>query len=87
MRHQLDVADGLVIAWLPKEKLLVYADMFNFPPPNQPVPDPPVIGTKIFYENITRLGLDPERILSIHQMNPDRLATLQDIRSSMGMTN
>ena len=79
--------DGLVIAWLPKEKLLVYADMFNFPPPNQPVPDPPVIGTKIFYENITRLGLDPERILSIHQMNPDRLATLQDIRSSMGMTN
>jgi len=80
-------ADGLVVAWLPKEKILVYADMFNFPPPGLPVPDPPVIGTKIFYENIQRLGLDPERILSIHQMNPDRLATLQDIRSSMGMTN
>ena len=24
-------ADGLVIGWLPKEKLLVYADMFNLP--------------------------------------------------------
>jgi glyoxylase-like metal-dependent hydrolase (beta-lactamase superfamily II) len=80
-------ADGLVVAWLPKEKILVYADMFNLPPPNDPVPNPPVTGTKIFLENITRLGLDPERILSIHSLNPDRLATVQDIRSSMGMTN
>jgi glyoxylase-like metal-dependent hydrolase (beta-lactamase superfamily II) len=80
-------ADGLVVAWLPKEKILAYADMFNFQPASQPVADPPVIGTKIFYENIVRLGLDPQMILSIHTMNPDRLATLQDIRSSMGITN
>lgn len=80
-------ADGLVVAWLPKEKLLVYADMFNLPPAATPVPDPPVIGTRIFLENITRLGLDPVQILSIHSLNPDRLATLQDIRSSLGMTN
>ncbi len=45
-------ADGLVVAWLPKEKILVYADMFNFPPANQPVPDPPVIGTLVFLKNI-----------------------------------
>ena len=45
-------ADGLVVAWLPKEKLLIYADMFNFPPASAPVPDPQVIGTRIFYENI-----------------------------------
>ncbi len=80
-------ADGLVVAWLPKEKILVYADMFNFPPANAPVPDPQVIGTRVFVENITRLGLDPVSILSIHTMTPDRLATLQDIRSSLGMTN
>jgi hypothetical protein len=85
--RNLPHADGLVVAWLPKEKILVYADMFNFPPPGQTVADPPVIGTRIFLENITRLGLDPEKILSIHAMNPDRLVTLQDIRSSMGMTN
>ena len=78
-------ADGLVVAWLPKEKLLVYADMFNLQPADQPVANPPVIGTRIFLENITRLKLDPERILSIHSLIPDRLATLQDIRGTMGL--
>jgi glyoxylase-like metal-dependent hydrolase (beta-lactamase superfamily II) len=81
-------ADGLVVAWLPKEKILVYADMFNFQGPTQPpVADPPVIGTRVFLENITRLGLDPVGILSIHNMNPDRLVTLQDIRATMGLPN
>lgn len=80
-------ADGLVVAWLPKEKILVYADMFNFQPATQPVADPPVIGTRVFLENITRLGLDPVGILSIHNMNPDRLVTVQDIRATMGLPN
>src|SRR5262249_40583270 len=40
-------ADGLVIGYLPKEKILVYADMFNIPPPNDPVPNPPVVGTMV----------------------------------------
>jgi glyoxylase-like metal-dependent hydrolase (beta-lactamase superfamily II) len=80
-------ADGLVVAWLPKEKILVYADMFNLPPANDPVPNPQVIGTKVFYDNIQRLGLNPDRILSIHNLNPDRLATLQDIKSSLGIAN
>jgi glyoxylase-like metal-dependent hydrolase (beta-lactamase superfamily II) len=83
----LQLADGLVVPWLPKEKLLVYADMFNFQPASQPVADPPVIGTRIFVENLTRLGIDPEKILSIHTMNPDRLATMQDIRATMGVAN
>jgi glyoxylase-like metal-dependent hydrolase (beta-lactamase superfamily II) len=77
-------ADGLVVGWLPKEKILVYADMFNFPPANDPVPNPPVVGTQIFLNNLERLKIEPERILSIHTMNPDRLATMQDIRGSLG---
>jgi glyoxylase-like metal-dependent hydrolase (beta-lactamase superfamily II) len=81
-------ADGLVVAWLPKEKILSYADMFNFPPASNPVPSPQVIGTRVFYENLQRLGIDPTGgILSIHTMNPDRLATLQDIRASLGIAN
>lgn len=78
-------ADGLVVAWLPRERILAYADMFNLPPPGNPVPNPPVVGTRVFLENIERLGLNPERILSVHTLNPDRLATLQDIRSSLGL--
>jgi glyoxylase-like metal-dependent hydrolase (beta-lactamase superfamily II) len=77
-------ADGIVIAWLPREKIMVYADMFNYPPANQPVPDPPVIGTMVLLRTIERLGLDPVGILSIHNMNPDKLVTVQEIRNSLG---
>jgi glyoxylase-like metal-dependent hydrolase (beta-lactamase superfamily II) len=80
-------ADGLVVAWLPKEKILVYADMFNFPPASDPVPNPQVIGTRVFLENLQRLGIDTDKILSIHTMNPDRLATVQDIKASLGIAN
>ena len=80
-------ADGLVVAWLPKEKILVYADMFNFPPASDPVPNPQVIGTRVFYENLQRLGIDTDKILSIHTMNPDRLATVRDIKASLGIAN
>jgi glyoxylase-like metal-dependent hydrolase (beta-lactamase superfamily II) len=77
-------ADGIVLAWLPKEKILVYADMFNYPPANAPVPDPPVVGTMVFLRTIERLGLDPVGILSIHNMNPDKLVTVDEIRKSLG---
>ncbi len=77
-------ADGIVIGYLPKEKILVYADMFNLPPANDPVPNPPVTGTKVFVDNIERLGLQPERIMSIHSLNPDRLTTLAEIKASLG---
>jgi hypothetical protein len=77
-------ADGIVIGYLPKEKILVYADMFNLPPPNSPVPNPPVTGTIVFLENLQRLNLDVDRILSIHSLNPDRLTSVADIKASLG---
>ena len=77
-------AEGLVVGYLPRERILVYADMFNLPPASAPVPDPPVIGTQVFLANIERLGLQPERIMSIHSLNPDRLTSLQDVRASLG---
>jgi glyoxylase-like metal-dependent hydrolase (beta-lactamase superfamily II) len=77
-------ADGLVIGYLPKEKILVYADMFNLPPANDPVPNPPVVGTMVFVDNIERLKLEPERVLSVHALNPDRLTTVTEIKASLG---
>lgn len=77
-------ADGLVIGYLPAERILVYADMFNLPPADRPVPDPPVFGTQVFLANIERLGLSPERIMSVHSLNPDRLTSVADIRASLG---
>lgn len=77
-------ADGLVVGYLPKEKILVYADMFNLPPPNDPVPNPPVVGTMVFLDNIERLKLEPERVMSIHSLNPDRLTTVAEMKASLG---
>ena len=77
-------ADGLVVGYLPKEKLLVYADMFNLPPAATPVPSPPVVGTMVFADNLDRLKLDVERIMSVHSLNPDRLTSVADIRASLG---
>jgi len=80
-------ADGMLMIYLPKEKILAYADMFNLPPTTNPVPNPPVVGTMVFLQNIERLKLEPERIMSVHSLNPDRLATLGDIRRSLGKSN
>ena len=78
-------ADGLVIGYLPKERILVYADMFNLPTAaTGPVPNPPVIGTRVFLENIERLKLDVDRIMSVHSLNPDRMTSVADIRASLG---
>jgi hypothetical protein len=80
-------ADGMLMIYLPKEKILAYADMFNLPPANDPVPNPPVVGTQVFLANIERLNLQPEKILSVHSLNPDRLTSLADIRKSLGQAN
>lgn len=77
-------ADGLVVEYLPKEKILVYADMFNLPPANEPVPNPPVVGTMVFVDNIDRLHLDADQVMSIHSLNPDRLTTIAEIKASLG---
>ena len=77
-------ADGNVVGYLPKEKILVYADMFNLPPADAPVPSPPVTGTIVFADNIDRLKLDVDRIMSVHNLNPDRLTSVADIKASLG---
>ena len=77
-------ADGNLIVYLPKERILAYADMFNLPTAAAPVPNPPVVGTMVFLDNIERLKLDPERIMSVHALNPDRLTSIADIKASLG---
>jgi glyoxylase-like metal-dependent hydrolase (beta-lactamase superfamily II) len=78
-------ADGLVVGYLPKERILVYADMFNLPTAaTGPVPNPPVVGTMVFLDNIERLKFNVDRIMSVHSLNPDRLTSVADIRASLG---
>lgn len=80
-------ADGNVIGYLPKERILIYADMFNLPPANTPVPNPPVVGSMVFADNIERLKLDVDRIVSVHGLDPNndgRLTSVKELRASLG---
>ena len=57
--------------------------MFNLPVTDNPIPIPSVVCTMVFLENMERLKLELEKILSVHSLNPDRLATEADILKSL----
>jgi glyoxylase-like metal-dependent hydrolase (beta-lactamase superfamily II) len=77
-------ADGMLVAYLPKERIIAYADMFNLPPPDNPVPNPPVVGTQVMVANLERLGLDYDTVISVHAPNPDRPIKKADVLASLG---
>ena len=67
-------SNGMLVAYLPKEKILFTAD-FNVPAPGQPVS--PAIGTLV--QNIDRLKLDFDKHVLVHPPNPDRVMTKADL--------
>jgi glyoxylase-like metal-dependent hydrolase (beta-lactamase superfamily II) len=78
-------ADGMLIGYLPKENIVIFADMFNLPAPGaNPVPDPPVVGTQVFVANLERLGIRDAKIISVHAPNPDRPIVQRDILATLG---
>ena len=58
--------DGLLMVYLPKEKLLSEADAYTPPAPNAQPMSPPNPFTVNLSDNIVRLGLDVDRILPLH---------------------
>jgi len=78
----LDHTDGMLIAFLPKEKVLFTAD-FNIPAAGQPVS--PSIGTLV--QNVERLKLDFDRHVLVHAPNPDRPLTKADLLALAKGTN
>jgi len=80
--------EGMLVVYLPKEKILAYADMFNAPPADQPVPNPPVVGTQVFVANVVdQLKLDFDTTVSVHAPTPDRNYTKAEILKSLGRNN
>jgi glyoxylase-like metal-dependent hydrolase (beta-lactamase superfamily II) len=84
LHHVKDLqhSDAMLIAYLPKEKILFTAD-FNIPAPGQPVS--PSISTLI--ANIERLHLDFDRYVTVHAPNPDRPLTKADLMALAKGTN
>jgi glyoxylase-like metal-dependent hydrolase (beta-lactamase superfamily II) len=74
-----DHAEGMLIAYLPKEKVLVEADVYTPAPAGAP-PAPPTKEMLNLYDNIQRLKLDVKQITPIH----GRLVTIDDFKKAVG---
>src|SRR5262245_332787 len=76
-------ADGLLMAYLPKEKLLVEADVFTPPAPNTPPPAQPNPAQVNLHDNIVGLKLDVDQILPLH----GRIVPLSDLLKAIGKSS
>lgn len=69
---------GMLMVFLPKEKILIEADSYTPPP----TPNDPPGGLQFlvqFYDSLERLAIDPYQIVPIH----GRLATLDEVRRAV----
>jgi len=78
----LQHTDGMLIAFLPKERILFTGD-FNVPAAGQPVS--PSIATLV--QNVERLKLDFDAHVLVHAPNPDRPMTKADLLALAKGTN
>ena len=70
----LEHSDGMLVAYLPAEKLLLTAD-FNVPAQGQPL-NPSIA---VLRQNVERLKLDVAGHVLVHAPNPDRPVTNPDL--------
>ena len=80
--------EGLVVAYFPKEKILVEADAYN--PPAQataPPPASPSPYTANLVESIERLKLDVQRIIPVHYPADTRNVSLAELMRAVGRTS
>lgn len=71
--------EGILMAYLPAEKILIEADVFTPGAPNAPPPQTANPFSVNLYENIQRLKLDVGQIVPIH----GRLVTLADLQKAI----
>ncbi len=58
--------DGILMAYLPNERILIEVDVYTPPAPNAPAPTAVNPNTENLVANVERLKLDFERILPLH---------------------
>ena len=77
--------DGMIMAYLPKEKVLLEADAFN--PPPQPVTQTPATISpynQALVDNIQRLKLDVVRIVPVHYPADNRKVMTAELLKAVG---
>jgi glyoxylase-like metal-dependent hydrolase (beta-lactamase superfamily II) len=73
-------ADTFLMVYLPKERLLIEADVYTPLPPNAPVPNPINALHLELVQNIERLKLGVDRILPLH----GRIVPLAELHRTIG---
>jgi glyoxylase-like metal-dependent hydrolase (beta-lactamase superfamily II) len=71
---------GILMAWLPKERILAEVDVYTPLASNATPPATPNPATVNLHENIQRLNLDVNQIAPLH----GRLVTIADLRKTIG---
>jgi glyoxylase-like metal-dependent hydrolase (beta-lactamase superfamily II) len=71
--------EGILMAYLPKQKILVEVDVYSPPAPNAP-PATPAPAAVNLYENIQRLKLDVAQIAALH----GRVVTMKEFEKAIG---
>ena len=80
--------EGLIVAYFPKEKILVEADAYNAPA-QPPAAAPPSVSPYVsnLADNIDRLKLDVQRIIPIHYPADNRHVTMAELMRMAGRGN
>ncbi len=78
--------DGMIVAYLPKEKVLLEADGYNPGAVTATPLDPPSPYPLSLLENIQRLKLDVQRIVPVHYPADNRVVTMTDLTRWVGRT-
>ena len=64
--HPLRHVEGMLMAYLPNERILIEADLYDPPRPGAPGPGEPNADHRSLLEQVTRFGFDVETIVPIH---------------------
>src|SRR5262249_48603704 len=80
--------DGLLVAYLPKGKILVEADAFNPPAQASAPPPSPINANNInLMQNLDRLKLEVETIIPVHYPADGRKVTMAELQRAVGKAN
>jgi glyoxylase-like metal-dependent hydrolase (beta-lactamase superfamily II) len=77
-------AMGMIVAYLPKQKILIEADEFNVGQANAPAPATINPYHTNLLANIERLKLDVDRIIPIHLPGDNRKVTMAELYTAAG---
>jgi hypothetical protein len=79
--------DGLLMAYFPKEKILLEADAYNPGAANAPVPAQPSPYNLALVDNVSRLKLDVARIIPVHYPADNHQVAMPEVLRMIGKSS